>query len=142
MDIRENDGDTMEAGQQNTILIELLQELNGLAKVQFKHVSFCATVYHRLTSTFQNGGGVGSDWKLKLAAFKISNPNFELNDQYHDKFQEYTKQGPVNCGCGGNQSDEVGEHHDRDEIVFVHNKFIKAGEVVDVLLGIINIQLL
>ena len=40
MDIRENDGDTMEAGQQNMILIELLQELNGIAKIQFKHVSF------------------------------------------------------------------------------------------------------
>ena len=39
MDIRENDGDTMEAGQQNMILIELLQELNGIAKIQFKHVS-------------------------------------------------------------------------------------------------------
>ena len=44
----------------------------------------------------------------------------------------------MNCGCGGNKSDKVGEHHDRDEIVFVHNEFIKAGEVVDILLGIIN----
>ena len=39
LDIRENDGDTMEAGQKNMILVELLQELNGLAKIQFKHVS-------------------------------------------------------------------------------------------------------
>ena len=29
----------MEAGQKNMILVELLQELNGLAKIQFKHVS-------------------------------------------------------------------------------------------------------
>ena len=87
---------------------------------------------------FQDGSGFRSDWKLKLAAFKISNPNFELNDEYYEKFLKYTQQGPMNCGCGGNKSDEVGEHHDRDEIVFVHNEFIKAGEVVDILLGIIN----
>ena len=39
LDIRENNGDTMEAGQKNVILIELLQKLNGIAKVQIKHVS-------------------------------------------------------------------------------------------------------
>ena len=66
-----------------------------------------------------------------------------MNDEYYEKFQTYTKQGPIAiCGCGGNKGDEVGRHHDRDEIVFVHNKFIKAGEVVDILLGIMNKKLI
>ena len=92
---------------------------------------------------------MGSDWKLKLAAFKISNPNLELDDTYFTELQDHIKNPHLahdhdetygnNHGSGEKkEKKEIGAHHKAEEIVFVHDDFIVAGEVCDVLLGIIK----
>ena len=97
---------------------------------------------------------MGSDWKLKLAAFKISNPNFELDENYQKKLEKHMNKekkeqeqttprlrNAYAADYSGSNSETisgVGAHHREREIVFVHNDFIVAREVVDVLLGIIQ----
>ena len=101
---------------------------------------------------------MGSDWKLKLAAFKISNPNFELDANYQNKLHKYMSKekdaeklkesettarlrNAYTADYSGSNSEtisQVGAHHREREIVFVHNDFIVAREVCDVLLGIIQ----
>ena len=39
----------MERGQKNMILVELLQELHGLAKIQFRHVSIFSSEIKKFT---------------------------------------------------------------------------------------------
>jgi len=72
--VTEVNGDTMERGHQNNITVELVEEMNGLSKIQLR----------------QGGEGIGSAWKLEKAEFsqidlvtdkpKGEKMNFYFND--------------------------------------------------------------